>query len=69
MAGDGTLAGIQAGSNSAPFVWKVGGAVSILKTPKGSTGGRVWEISGNGHYVVGDAKFGSYRRAILWTAQ
>jgi len=69
MADDGTLAGIQAGSNSAPFVWKVGGAVAILKTPKGSTSGRVWEISGNGHYVAGDAKFGSYRRAILWTAQ
>lgn len=67
MADDGTLAGNFEGTSG--FVMTLDDVITTLKTPKGSTNGRVWQISGNGRYISGDAKFGSYRKAILWTAQ
>jgi hypothetical protein len=67
IADNGTLVGVLAGSSQSGFVWTVGGSVQSLKTPKSGTSGRVWGISGNGRYIAGDAKFGSYRHAVLWT--
>ena len=68
IADNGTVVGMFAGSSQGGFVWPVGGSVQGLKTPKSGTSGRTWGISGNGRYIAGDAKFGSYRRAVLWTA-
>ncbi len=68
IADNGALVGVLAGSSQSGFVWPVGGSVQALKTPKSGTAGRVWGISGNGRYIAGDAKFGSYRHAVLWTA-
>jgi hypothetical protein len=69
IADNGTFVGVLAGSSQSGFVWPVGGSVQSLKTPKSGTNGRVWGISGNGRYIAGDAKFGSYRHAVLWTVQ
>ena len=68
IADNGTVVGVLAGSSQSGFVWTVGGSVQSLKPPKSGTNGRVWGISGNGRYIAGDAKFGTYRRAVLWTA-
>jgi hypothetical protein len=67
MADDGTLAGNFEGS--AGLVMNLDGVITTLKTPRGATYGRAWQISGNGRYISGDAKVGNYRRAMLWTAQ
>ncbi len=69
MANDGTLAGNKEGNNGSAFVWKVDGSVETLKLPKGLSNGRVWGISGDGRYVAGDGKSGSYHRGVLWSAQ
>jgi hypothetical protein len=68
MADDGTLVGEFSGTSSTtPFVWTLT-AMSKLSTPKGGSAGRVMSISGDGKYISGDAKFGSYRKAVLWKA-
>jgi hypothetical protein len=69
IADNGTVVGVLAGSSQSGFVWTVGGSVQSLKTPKSGTSGRVWGISGNANYIAGDAKFGSYRHAVIWTVQ
>ena len=69
MADDGTIAGdIQATSGTTGFVWKLNGTLVTLKTPKGSSSGATSSISANGRYVSGSAKYGSYRKAVFWTA-
>jgi hypothetical protein len=69
MANDGAAVGVISGSNTSGFVWKRGGTITALKPPKGSGSGRVWGVSSNGRHISGDARFGSYRRAVLWTEQ
>ncbi|HEX6574869.1 MAG TPA: hypothetical protein VF042_07835 [Gemmatimonadaceae bacterium] len=69
MTDDGTVVGVIAGSNTSAFVWKRGGSITSLKTPKGLSSGRPWGVSGNGKYIAGDGVKGSYHHAILWTAQ
>jgi hypothetical protein len=68
MTDDGSIVGVISGASTSGFIWKRGSATTALKTPKGSGNGRVWGVSGDGRYIAGDAKFGSYRRAVLWTA-
>ena len=69
MADDGTIAGdLQTAGGSTGFVWKMDGTLTTLKTPKGSSSGSTRSISGNGKYVAGSARYGSYRKAVFWTA-
>jgi hypothetical protein len=69
MSGDGMVVGVISGQNATPFVWKRGGSVTALKAPKGLSNAVPRGVSANGRYIVGDGAKGSYRRAILWTAQ
>ena len=68
MADDGAIVGVISGASTSGFIWKRGSTTTSLKPPKGSGSGRVWGVSGDGRHIAGDAKFGSYRRPVLWTA-
>ena len=68
MTDDGTIAGeFISTSSSTGFVW-THSTTTKLSVPKGGGSSRVWSISNDGKYVGGDAKFGSYRKAVLWRA-
>ena len=69
MSDDGTIAGTIHNNSLSAYVWKRGGAMTTLKVPKSGSSPRVWRMSGNGRYIAGDAKFGTYRHAVLWSAQ
>ncbi len=69
MADDGTIAGDLSGAGgTTPFVWKTNNTLVTLKTPKGSNSGGTSSISGDGRFVAGAAKYGSYYKAVYWAA-
>jgi hypothetical protein len=70
IADDGTVVGdISATGGSTPFVWRTNNTTVTLKAPKGLNSPSAWSISGNGRYISGQAKSGSYGKAVYWVAQ
>ena len=69
IADDGTVVGdLSATAGNIPFVWKANNTTVTLKAPKGLNSPTSWSISGNGRYISGAAKSGSYTKAVYWVA-
>src|SRR5687768_7385649 len=68
MADDGTIAGDLSGAGTTAFVWETNNTLVTLKPPKGSNSGTASSISGDGRFVAGAAKYGSYNKAVHWAA-
>jgi len=69
IADDGTVIGdISANGGNIPFVWRTNNTTVTLKAPKGLSSPTAWSISGNGRYISGQAKSGSYGKAVYWIA-
>lgn len=67
MADDGTVVGdIAATGGTTPFVWRTNNTTVTLKAPKGLNSPAAWSVSGNGRYISGAAKSGSYNKAVYW---
>ena len=69
IADDGTVIGDISGAGGSPFVWRTNNTTVTLKAPKGMNSPTAWSISGNGRYISGQAKSGSYGKAVYWVAQ
>ena len=70
IADDGTVVGdLAATGGTTPFVWRTNNTTVTLKAPKGLNSPSAWSISGNGRYISGQAKSGSYGKAVYWVAQ
>jgi hypothetical protein len=69
MSDDGTITGdLAMNGGTIPFVWRMNNTTVTLKAPKGLSSPTAWSISGNGRYVSGQARSGSYGRAVYWVA-
>ena len=62
----GSVSGSLEGRQSeTPFLWRATGLLT-LKPPKGGSSTAASGINNNGSYLVGQAFFGTHRRAVVW---
>ena len=64
----GWVAGQNEGTKASAFVWTLNGTLA-LKPTKGGQDAQADDMSANGRYVVGDARYGVSIGALLWTYQ